>query len=467
MMETFDGAARKIAAKVVDGDHRNFLLSCKPASSAAADDACASQILTHYGRLLLRRPLSQGELSKLVAISRDGASTTNDFYSGVATSLATVMVMPEFIFFMDATEADPAHPGKLRLTGASKASRLSLFLWDEAPDEELLSAAERGELHTSAGLQRQVERMLADRRFTTGVRAFFSDMLMFESFDALAKDPIIYPAFTQTVVGAAREQIVKTITSLLIEEKGDYRDLFTTHRTFLNGDLSPLYRVPTDEPKQWRAYDDGDAQSARAGLLTEIGFLAVYAHPGTSSATRRGRAVREVLLCQKVPDPPPNVDFTGFQDPKSVAVTARQRLAAHSTNPVCAGCHKLTDPIGLALENFDGAGQYRTAEKGVPIDASGSLNGVSYKDAVGLGKALSKDPQLTHCLVKRMTAYGVGYASADKAWLEELHTSFADHGYQVPELIKGIVLSDGFFAVSAKNEATKTAMASGQLPSPK
>ena len=247
--------------------------------------------------------------------------------------------------------------------------------------------------------------MLSSPRLETGVRAFFDDMLGFDDFAVLAKDPSIYPAFIADTVQDAREQTLRTIVDHLVTRKLDYRDLFTTRDTFMSPSLATLYGVPT--PPGWTPYEIPE-DSPRAGLLTQIAFLASHAHPGRSSPTLRGKALRELLLCQKVPRPPPNVDFSLIEDPKSTLHTARERLAAHRANPVCAGCHKMTDPIGLALENFDGAGQYRDTERGAPIDASGSLDGQTFTDPAGLAKALHDNPALPTCLVKRAYGYGIG-----------------------------------------------------------
>ncbi len=150
----------------------------------------------------------------------------------------------------------------------------------------------------------------------------------------------------------------------------------------------------------------------------------------------RGKALRELLLCQKVPRPPPNVDFSLIEDPKSTLRTARERLAAHRANPVCAGCHKLTDPIGLALENFDGAGQYRDTERGAPIDTSGNLDGKTYADAVGLAQTLHDNPALPTCLVTRVYGYAVGQAPTGNAAqvLPYFSAQFAQEGYKLPAL---------------------------------
>src|SRR5262249_13531248 len=159
-------------------------------------------------------------------------------------------------------------------------------------------------------------------------------------------------------------------------------------RTFLSSELGALYKLPVNAGSiGWVPYEF-PAGDPRAGILTQIGFLAQYAHPGRSSPTRRGRAIREVLLCQKVPDPPRNVDFSNFENPANPLPTARERLTRHQENPVCAGCHRVTDPVGLGLENFDGAGQFRATERDAKIDPSGVLDGEKFADAAGLGKAV-------------------------------------------------------------------------------
>ena len=194
------------------------------------------------------------------------------------------------------------------------------------------------------------------------------------------------------------------------------------------------------------------------GLLTQIAFLAAHAHPGRSSATLRGKALRELLLCQKVPRPPPNVDLSLNEDPKSTLHTARERLAAHRANPICAGCHKLTDPIGLALEHFDGAGVYRATERGAPIDASGNLDGRNYTDAAGLAQAVHDHPALPNCLVSRLYAYATGGApvASDADVLKYFDAQFAGQGYKLPALLRSIALSNAFDTITGAPATTTT-----------
>jgi hypothetical protein len=445
--EQFEGAANGIAQKVVVSDNRKFLVPCRIAAHQAPDLACARRFFSTVGRLLYRRPLTAGELDAYVAQTARNSERIG-FEKGLAHTLAGLIISPDVIFIREETTIRHGHEA---LTAYSRATRLSLLLWAAYPDDELLTAAERGELDSKRGLTRQVDRLLASSRLDDGLRAFFEDWLILDDFATLSKDSVIYPAFPPQVSNDAKEQILRTIVDHIVVQNADYRDLFTTRKTFLTGNLSRIYQVPTENPLTWASYESPPGDM-RTGILTLPGFLALYSHPGRSSPTKRGRAVREIFLCQKVPDPPPNVDFSAVDDPKSPFKTARERLEFHRKNAVCAGCHKLTDPIGLAFENFDGAGQFRATERGAPIDASGTLDNVNYADAAALGKVIRDDPATTKCLVSRLYSYAIGRPmnpKDDRPQLEDFQTRFADGGYRVKALLREVGMSDAFFAVSS------------------
>ena len=442
-MEIYQKTAAQAANQVVNERNRHFLIPCEPKDPKAADDVCARAFLSSVGRLVYRRPLEQERLDEFVGAAASSATKLKDFYAGLGVALEGVLLSPHVLMVSERAEPDPANPGGERLDGYSLASRLSLFLWNAAPDDALLKAASSGELQTDKGLTKQVDRMLASPRFDAGMRAFFDDMFQLDDFNNLAKDGKIYPAFTGTAVQDAREQTLRmTLNHLLVENK-DYRDLFTTRETVISGSLAAIYKVPAKPG--WATYEFPEG-SPRTGLLTQIGFLASHGHPGRSSPTLRGKALREILLCQQVPRPPPNVDFSALENPDPSVKTQRERIALHLSNPVCAGCHRLTDPIGLALENFDGAGQFRETEKGAPIDASGSLDGRTFKDVAGLATALHDNPALPACLVKRVYAYGVASPSGTAApgVLDGLNKQFAADGYKLRPLLKAVVMNKSF-----------------------
>jgi hypothetical protein len=439
-------AAAFIGAKVVDDVHRDFLIPCRPANELEADDTCAAEFLRETSRLLYRRPVDETRVAELIDIAGNAANETRDFYTGLALALESMLISPEVLFIVDRAEPDPADPTRERLDSYSIASRLSFFLWNAPPDDQLLLAAERGELRTEAGLRAAVERMLSSSRLKNGMRAFFDDMLTFDEFDSLAKDPMIYPMVTGATLADAREQTLRTMIDHLLSKELDYRDLFTTRDTFMSMPLAAVYGVPTSNG--WVPFTF-DEDSMRAGLLTHVSFLAANSHAVRSSPTLRGRALREVFLCQKVPDPPPNVDFSALEDAGDVA-TARERLQVHNTNPSCAGCHLITDPMGLSLENFDGAGRFRATENGVELDISGELDGAFYDDVAGLTQAMREHPKLSSCLVNRLYAYGTGGPVTlryDRDLLAALTDRFAASGHRLPELLRDIALSPAFTTV--------------------
>jgi len=453
-LEQYQRTASTVAARVVSPERRNFLFPCKPVSETKADRKCAEKFLSESGRYLYRRPMTKVEVKEVVDTASTAADRLKDFYTGLSIALEGMLLDPEVLFITERLEPDPKRPGHQRLDAYSLASRLSFFLWNAGPDDQLLQAAESGDIQTEIGRARVVDMMLASPRLEAGMRAFFDDMLNFDDFNTLAKDPTVYPSFTGVVVTDAREQTLRTVIDQLITKRKDYRDLYTTRQTFISPSLAVLYGLPS--PPDWAPYEF-PADSSRSGLLTQISFLAVHSHPGRSSPTLRGKAVREILLCQPVPRPPPNVDFSIVDDPKSTLHTARERLEAHRQNPVCAGCHKITDPMGLALEKFDGAGEYRETEKGAPIDASGSLDGKEYKDVLGLAQALHDHPALPACLVKRVYAYstGGGKSPQEQPMLDYLNGRFAAEGYRVPDLLRTITLSAAFSDVYDAGEQPK------------
>jgi hypothetical protein len=472
--ERYDQLARSIAAQVMNPANRRLLVPCTPHSETEADAACARMFLTTVGRYLYRRPLTTKEIESRVQVAEAATRIYGNFYAGLGASLASMLEAPAFLYVADSTEPDPRRAGHVRLTGYARASRLSFLLWNTAPDEELLTAAERGELSGPRGVERQVTRLLASPRFETGVRAFFSDMLGFDAFDTLAKDSIIYPAFSRAVGEDAKEQTLRTLVALLVDEQADYREVFVTRKTFMTGSLGLVYRVPAEIPTGWVPFEFPQSDE-RAGILSQLSFVALHSHPGLSSPTQRGRAVRELLLCQKIPDPPGNVNFDAFNDPRSPHKTARQRLTAHSTQASCAGCHKLTDPIGLALENFDGAGQFRLTENGERIDTHGDLNGKAFTDAISLGRAMHDDPAATACLVSRAYSYAAQHAPTrgEREWMVYLNREFARDGFRLPALFKRIATSEALYSVTAPPPTapppapSAVAASAGALPSNK
>ena len=283
--------AASIAAQVVDQEHRDFLIHCMPEATEAADSSCAALFLEETGRLLFRRPLSDSRLSDLVQIADYAAQQTGDFYDGLSLALEAMLISPDFIFIADRAEADPDAPGQQRLDAYSLASRLSFLLWNAPPDDVLLEEAEAGLLHTPQGLAGAVDRMLGSARLESGVRAFFDDLMAFDEFNSLAKDPLVYPMVTGTTLEHAREQTLRTIVDHLVTRQADYRDLFTTRKTFMSMQLAAVYDTPAGEG--WVPFEF-EEEGPRLGLLTHVSVLAANSHSVRSSPTLRGKALREI-----------------------------------------------------------------------------------------------------------------------------------------------------------------------------
>jgi Protein of unknown function (DUF1592)/Protein of unknown function (DUF1588)/Protein of unknown function (DUF1585)/Protein of unknown function (DUF1595)/Protein of unknown function (DUF1587) len=450
-LEQYDAMARSVAAQVVSEEHRGTLIPCTPQSATASDDACAARFFAAAGPLLYRRPLEKDETKTAIALAHVSAQALQNFYSGLAMSLAGMLESPQFLFRAQIGEADPEVAGAYRLDAYSKASQLSFFLWNAGPDPKLIAAAASGKLATISGLGDEVDRMIESPRLEAGVRAFFADLLQFDLFDSLAKDSKIFPKWTFKVARDAEEQTLRTIVDLVLTQQGDYRDLFTSRKTFLTPLLGSVYRVPVAQRTDaWERYEFA-AGDPRAGIQSQASFVALHSHEGLSSPTLRGKALRELLLCEPIPAPPGNVNFAVAQDTHNPNFkTMRDRLTAHRTDPTCAGCHKLMDPIGLALESFDSDAGYRAFENGRLIDTSGELDGVAFSDAAGLGRAIHDNPATGACLARRLYSYATGRAPArrDMAWIRFLEKRFADSGYRVPDLMRQIAASENFYRVA-------------------
>jgi hypothetical protein len=305
--------------------------------------------------------------------------------------------------------------------------------------------------------------MIRSQRLKNGLREFFIDNFHLDEFESLAKDPVLFPKFGATISEQAREQTLKTIIDVVLTRRADYREIFTTKKTFMTPELGSIYHVPVfkagpnGSPDDWQPYEFSDSEPY-AGILTQIAFTALHSPAGRSSPTTRGKALREIMLCQEVPSPPGDVDFSAFEGAGDLRnATARKRLGLHSTEPMCAGCHKITDPIGLALENFDGIGEFRTTDNGAKIDASGELNGMAFSGPEGFTQAIYSEPAVTSCLVDRLASYASGRKLEQpyyKEWVINLESVFEQGGFRVPDLMREIALSDALYDLPTDTAVT-------------
>ena len=448
--EQYEGIARTIAAQVVSPERRDAFVPCRPVVLEGPDAACSAAFVEEVGSVLLRRPLETDDVEPRVEIARAAAEEFGDFYVGLEYALSSLLLSPEFLFRLESVSPEGAATDRWRLSDASLAQRLSFFLWNTTPDAELLAAAERGELTDEQGLERQVDRLIASDRLEAGVRAYFADVLRFDEFEEVGKDASLYPKYSRKLLEDAQEQTLRVVGDHLVTRRADYRDLFTTRESFMTRTLGMVYGVPVRSREGWEGMTFPEGHP-RAGILSHVSTLALHSHPGRTSATLRGLFIREAILCQEVPPAPADVDFSVVQDTANPDHrTARDRLEAHRTEPSCSGCHARMDPLGLALEHFDGIGEYRRAENGDEIDASGDLDGVGFADAASFGRAIREEPATVSCLVENLYKYAVGHApgGAEARFLRRLEERFGRAGYRLPDLMAMIAMSEPFRTVA-------------------
>lgn len=440
-VEQYESAAYDVARQVVaDPARKSELLGC-----ANLDDDCFDAFIRRFGRNAWRRPLSTEEVTRLTAVYEQAKTTLGSFDDGLVYTIAAVLQSPNFLFRTELGDTDGA---RRPLSGYELATRLSFFLWNAPPDTELLDAAESGVLVTDDGLRAQAERLLSDPRAHDGLRQFFTDLYELDRLDDITKAPELFPHISEDVGPSAREETLRVIESIVFENQ-DFRDVLTTRKTFLNRKLAAIYDVPAPARDGFAPYEFVDG-SLRRGLLGQTSFLALWAHPVSTSATLRGIFIHTKLLCRVIPPPPAGVD-TSIPEPSGTTPTLRDRIAEHLEEPTCAGCHQITDPVGLAFENFDGIGRFRKTDNGAQLDTSGTLDGVAFSGPIELADQLHDHREFGNCLARRFVNYATSHGEyfGETADIVALGDAFAAADYQVLELIKMIIMSDAFRYVGA------------------
>jgi hypothetical protein len=383
-------------------------------------------------------------LDVLVKLAADAQAALGGFDAGLTCGIAAILQMPSFLYRADVGEDDPDRPGKRRYSSWEMAGRVAFFLTNTVPDDELLDAADRGDLLTDEGLAAQAYRLLASGGAREAVANFFSELYTLHELDELTKDPNIFRHASPEVGPAARQEVLTTVLDLVFERDADVGDLLTSSRTFADRRLAAIYNVKAPSPDGFGELTLPET-GARRGLLGQVGILAQFAHPVASSATLRGKFIRQVLICGEIPPPPANVN-TALPEPRGDARTLKERVKLHLTNPACSGCHLLMDPIGLGLEQFDGLGRFRELDNGAIIDPSGDLDGVPYADSRELAEVIRDHPDFAECFVGNLTRYATSEASkvAQRGEIERLTLAFEAHGRRVLPLMKEIVMSPIF-----------------------
>lgn len=428
---------------------REIIFTCRP-SRNQSDESCAKEIISRLTRLAYRRPVIEDDISILLNLYREGKNE-GDFENGVRMALQTILVSPEFLFRMEFDPADVKPGEAYQLSSLELASRLSFFLWSSIPDEELLSLAEKDQLKDPVIMEQQVKRMMADPRSQSLVTNFAGQWLYLRNMSRVLPDPLAFPNFDINLRDALQKETELLVESMLREDRSIV-DLLDSDYTFVNERLAKHYDIEGIYGSEFQRIEITDER--RKGLLGQGSILTVTSYPNRTAPTIRGKWVLEQLLGTPPPPPPPNVP-TLKEDNSTKVLTMRERMEKHRANPACAACHKVTDPLGFALENFDGLGRWRetTGVNLTPINSSGVLpDGTSFDGPVGLREILlSKKDLFVDTFTERLLTYalGRGVEHYDLPVIRKIRQDAADQNYKWSAIISGIVTSVPFQMRSA------------------
>ena len=441
LIESYSEAAERIAQSAMRGGDTRGLIGCKPSL------LCRSKFVREFGLKAFRRPLESGEQKRYEALF----ASEKEFVKGAQLVIEAMLQSTNFLFRLEET-SDP------KLKAYVTASRLSYALWDTMPDAQLFAAAAQGELGNAKGVQAHVNRLLDNPRARVALNEFVGQWLRFDRILTASKDRRKHPQFTRETAVAMTEE-ARLFVSELVWNDRNFMELFTAPYGYVNGELASIYGVPA--PAQEFQKVTFPTASERAGILGQALFLASTAKPDESSPTARGLFVREQFLCQHVPDPPAGVNTNLPPFSAERPETNRERLSAHVTNPGCASCHSLIDPIGFGFEKFDAVGarrdkfEFTTPERGkkvgvkawtLEIDSTGFVAGVAksaFTSPSALGAVLGESAQCQECLVKQYFRYTFGRleTAADRPVIRQLTEDFRRSQYRFKTLIASMMLS--------------------------
>jgi cytochrome c553 len=440
---------------------RRRLFVCQPASAKASarsrqsstpvdpsEVACARQILATVARRAYRADASEKDIATLMDFFQEGRKDGGSFDSGIDLALRRVLTSPKFIFRTERDPAGLAAGAAYRLSDVDLASRLSFFLWSSIPDDELLDAASRGTLSRPATFDRQVRRLLADQRSGSLIDNFLGQWLQLRNLKTKQPNSHEFPDFDDNLRQALHTETELFFSSIVREDRS-VLDLMNADYTFVNERLARHYGIPYVYGSHFRRVTLAD--DTRRGLLGKGAVLMVTSHPHRTSPVLRGKWVLENIL--GAPPPPPPDVVPPFQEETEAAKpqSVRERLEVHRRNPACAGCHRMIDPAGLALENFDAVGAWRTRDggtRGTPVDASGQLvDGTKVDGVVALRQALMREPEIfVGTVTEKLLTYalGRGLTASDMPAVRAIVRDARRDNYRFSSIVLGIVRSVPF-----------------------
>jgi hypothetical protein len=449
---------------VSDTPSRRKLFLCRP-PTGGDDIACARKVLAPLARRAYRRPITEADIKALLAFYRMGRRH-GTFDSGIRTALQAILSSPEFVFRFERTPPVVAPGTSYRITDLELASRLSYFLWSSAPDDQLLRLAAQGRLSQSAMLERETRRLLADPRARTLTTNFAAKWLLLQNLKEVTPDLHLYPNYDKNLAQSMRRETELLFESVMREDRSIF-DLLTADYTYVDERLARHYSIPNVMGERFRRVAVTDEN--RKGLLGHAGILLLTSLANRTSPVKRGKYVMEILLGTPPPPPPPNVPAlpenaearTGHV---AMPLSVRERMEQHRKNPACAGCHKLMDPIGLALENFDAIGLWRTTDSGSRIDPKGQMyDGAKLEGPVSLRQAILRHGDaFVSAFTERLVSYGLGRVLTyrDMPMVRAVRREAAAHNYRFSSFILGIVKIPAFLMRRAEgDELEKSASA--------
>ncbi|HXP87976.1 MAG TPA: DUF1592 domain-containing protein [Bryobacteraceae bacterium] len=453
-----------------DTASRRKIFVCRPAKND--EDACARTIMSALVKHAFRRPATSADLAALTEFYRDGRSDGGSFDDGIEAALQRVLADPEFVYRSEPEPAGLATGKNYRVSDLALASRLSFFLWSSVPDDELIDLAAQGKLKDPAVLEKQVRRMLADPKSEAMITNFTGQWLGVRSLKTSEPVVNLFPDFDDNLRAAYQREIELFFGSIAREDRS-ILDLLTANYTYVNERLAKHYGIPNIYGPQFRRVTLPAELDMRRGLLGKGGLMTLTSNAARTSPVARGKWFLQTFYGISPPDPPPNVpvikekpvDSTG----NAKAPTMRQTMEEHHTNPVCASCHKIFEPIGLAMENFDAVGSWRTQDEGSPIDATGVLvDGTKVDGVASLRKALvSHSDQFERVVAEKLLTYalGRGVEYEDMPMVRSIVHESAPGNYRFSALVLGIVKSPAF-QMNMKTVPAKTVAAANNGSQP-
>ncbi|MDQ2641613.1 MAG: DUF1592 domain-containing protein [Pseudomonadota bacterium] len=425
---------------------RRKVLECYPQKASEEAD-CARRIITTLTTQAFRRPASETDIRMMTAFFRSGREEGGRFDSGIEAVIQRILADPEFIYRAEIEPADVAPGAAYRISDLELASRLSFFLWSSIPDAQLIQLASANRLHEPKILKQQVARMLADPRSQALVRNFTGQWLNIRGI--AASEPVVemFPDFDSTLRDAYRREVELFFASIIQEDRS-VDDLLTADYTFVNERLARHYGIPGVYGPQFRRVQLGPDQDMRRGLLGKGALATITSDAARTSPVKRGKWFLQTFFGVSPPDPPPGVETQLAQVPGEAPKTMRERLKVHATNPSCASCHMQFEPMGLAMENFDAVGQWRTMEVGHPIDSVAITNdGTRIEGIRGLRELTVRKRELfAEVVIENLLTYAIGRGLeyTDMPLVRSLTRGAAGDNYRFSSLVMGVVQSPAF-----------------------